>query len=211
MNNLRIAFRILPKLRTIAYKYYNRLWFRLVGVECGRNMNVYDKVYLLGQGRVRIGDDFTFLSGDSLNPICRNIRGAIYVPFKQSSIIIGNRVGMSSVCLHAMRQIIIGNDVKIGADVLIIDNDSHPIDFTLRRDDNEYEKGSEQYLDSVHALPVTIDDDVWIGARSIILKGVHIGARSIIAAGSVVTRNIPPDSIAGGNPAKVLRQLSYPG
>ena len=164
----------------------------------------------LVRGGVKIGDDFTFLSGDSINPISRNIRGSIYVPFKQSKIIIGDRVGMSSVCLHAMRQITIGNNVKIGADVLIIDNDSHPIDFALRRDDNEYDKGSEQYLDSVQALPVTIDDDAWIGARSIILKGVHIGARSIIAAGSVVTKNIPPDTIAGGNPAKVLRQLSDP-
>ena len=55
--------------------------------------------------------------------------------------------------------------------------------------------------------PIVIEDDVFIGVNCIILKGVTIGARSIIAAGSVVTKSIPADCIAGGNPAKVIRLL----
>lgn len=58
------------------------------------------------------------------------------------------------------------------------------------------------------SAPVTIEDDVFIGMNCVILKGVTIGARSIIAAGSVVTKSIPADCVAGGNPAKVIKRLS---
>lgn len=57
------------------------------------------------------------------------------------------------------------------------------------------------------SAPIVIEDDVLIGTRCIILKGVTIGARSIIAAGSVVTKSIPADCIAGSNPCKVIKQL----
>ena len=56
--------------------------------------------------------------------------------------------------------------------------------------------------------PVMIGDDVWIGARCMILKGVHIGARTIIAAGSVVTKDIPADVVAAGNPCRVIREIN---
>lgn len=55
--------------------------------------------------------------------------------------------------------------------------------------------------------PIIIEDDVFIGMNCLILKGVTIGARSIIAAGSVVTKSIPSDCIAAGNPAKVIKHL----
>lgn len=60
---------------------------------------------------------------------------------------------------------------------------------------------------TVQSAPVTIGDDVWIGANCIILKGVTIGARSVIGAGSIVTRDIPSDCIAAGTPAKVIKSL----
>lgn len=59
---------------------------------------------------------------------------------------------------------------------------------------------------TANSAPIIIEDDVMIGTRCIILKGVIIGARSIIAAGSVVTKSIPADCIAAGNPAKVIKQ-----
>lgn len=55
--------------------------------------------------------------------------------------------------------------------------------------------------------PIVIEDDVLIGARSIVLKGVTIGARSVIGAGSVVVKDIPADCIAAGNPCKVIKYL----
>ncbi len=203
----RFFFQFRPKMRIFFYRYFNRLWFYLIGINYGHNMLVNDKIYVLGLGTIVIGDDFTFSSGDSINPICRNIRGAMCVPDKNSSIIIGDRVGISSACLWAKENITIGNDVNIGGDCLIMDNDVHPHDYMQRRRGYSKKVGHEEYLNAIPTAPIQIDDDVWIGARCQILKGVHIGARSIIAAGSVVTKDIPADVIAGGNPCKVIRSF----
>ena len=62
-------------------------------------------------------------------------------------------------------------------------------------------------LSTVKTAPIVIEDDVLIGSRCIILKGVTIGARSVIGAGSIVTKSIPPDCIAAGNPCKVIRSM----
>lgn len=208
MRLLRKFFRVYPKVKTIYYKYWNRLYFKLIGVRYGKRMKAYNKIYVLGAGSIVIGDDYTFSSGDSINPICRNIRGAIYTATPESRIEIGDRVGISSACLWAKERITIGNDVNIGGDCLIMDNDAHPHDYLQRRGSYAKEVGQQEYLKSISTAPIQIDDDVWIGARCQILKGVHIGARSIIAAGSVVTKDIPADVIAGGNPCTVIRYMS---
>ena len=194
--------RILPRLKSIYYQWYNRLYFTLAGVKYGKRMRVTNKVYVIGPGSVTIGDCFTFTSDDCINPLCRNIRGALYTVSRHSSIVIGDDVGISSSCLWAKEKIVIGNHVKIGGDCLIMDNDVHPHDYLGRRTFSGY--FSTQVKDAVRSEPVIIEDDAWIGARCIILKGVHIGARTIIAAGSVVTKSIPPDTVAGGNPCRVL-------
>lgn len=201
---IRKLFHICPKLKGLFYKQYNKLYFWANGIQFGHNMRVINKVYVLGRGKVIIGDDFRFTSGDSINPICRNIRGAIYTMTPEARIEIGDRVGVSSACLWAKDRITIGNDVNIGGDCLIIDNDAHPHNYLQRRGAYAKEVGQQEYLKSIPTAPIQIDDDVWIGARCQILKGVHIGARSIIAAGSVVTKDVPSDVIAGGNPCKVI-------
>ena len=94
--------------------------------------------------------------------------------------------------IRCREQISIGNNVSIAYNVLIQDSDYHTI----------YDKEGNPKLQT---LPITIEDNVWIGANVIILKGVTIGEGSIIAAGSVVTKSIPPHSLVGGNPAKVIK------
>lgn len=137
-----------------------------------------------------------FSSGDAVNPIGSNLQGAIYVE-GGASLTIGNDVGMSSTRMWIHDSIKIGDHVKIGGCVLMTDTDAHPIDFNVRRSSN---KGTKSAL-------IVIEDDVWIGAHCIILKGVTIGARSIIGAGSVVTKSIPADCVAGGNPCRVIKNL----
>lgn len=88
----------------------------------------------------------------------------------------------------------------LGGGTTIMDTDAHSLKWQDRRDGmtdqaNKINKG------------IVIEDDVLVGAYSIILKGVHIGARSIIGAGSVVTKDIPTDCIAAGNPCKVIRRM----
>ena len=208
MNNLtRKFFLIWPKVCYHWYTLWNRLYFRLIGIEYGKNLQVFNKVYILGKGNITIGDDFVFTSGDCINPICRNIRGVLFTMTPDAQIKIGDRVGISSACLWAKERITIGNDVNIGGDCLIIDNDAHPLDYMQRRRAFAAEVGEEAFYRTIGTAPIEIGDDVWIGARCQILKGVHIGARSIIAAGSVVTKNIPADSIAGGNPCGVIREI----
>ena len=189
------------------YTFWNRIYFKLIGIKYGKHLRVHNKVYVRGRGKISIGDDFHFTSGDCINAISRNIRGVLYVVNKDSLIEIGNRVGISSACLWAKKRITIGNDVNIGGDCLILDYDAHPVDYLLRRNAYIEEVGREDFEKSVGSNPIEIDDDVWIGTRCIILKGVHIGARSIIAAGSVVVKDIPADVLAGGNPCKVIKSL----
>ena len=197
LNKLLLKILNLPIIiRTRFYPCFNRLLFRLKGVTFGRNMTIMGKVSVIGDGKITIGDDFYMSSGDTISAISSNLQGAIFTE-KDSEIIIGNQVGMTSTRMRISNRLVVGDNVKIGACVLLIDTDSHPIDYKLRRTSNE----------GVKSAPIVIEDDVWIGAHSIVLKGVTIGARSIIGAGSVVTKSIPADCIAAGNPAKIIKQL----
>ena len=91
-------------------------------------------------------------------------------------------------------KITIGNNVFIAPDVCII-TEEHAMDAAQRAAGLEY------------THPVTIGDNVWIGAGALVLPGVTIGEGSVIGAGSVVTRDVPPYSLAVGNPCRVIRQL----
>ena len=188
------------------YKWFNKWYFRYKGIRYGKNMQVYNKVYVTGKrGKIVIGDDFTFISGDGINPISRNIRGCIHTNSTSSVIIIGNHVGISSACIWIKERIVIGNHVNIGGNCTIMDTDVHQLDYLVRRGEKPANPNVPSTI--VQSAPVTIEDDVWIGANCLILKGVTIGARSVIGAGSVVTKSIPADSIAAGNPCKVIRRM----
>lgn len=201
-------FRLCPSIKSLYYKYWNRLYFFLLGIKYGKNLRVTNKIYVRGIGEIIIGDNFLYTSGDCFNSICRNIRGAFFLATPSARIIIGDRVGISSACLWAMDSITIGNDVNIGGDCLIMDNDAHPHDFIERKRDYRRKISKQAYLHTIPSAPITIGDDVWIGARCQILKGVHIGDRSIIAAGSIVTKDVPADVVAGGIPCEVIHKLN---
>lgn len=193
------------KFKVLFYIYLNRTIFKLKGVKYGKNMRVYNKFYLRTEGKVSIGNNFTFTSGDCINPISRNIKGCIYSE-PNSSITIGNRVGISSSCIRIKDKLVVGNNVMFGANCLIIDNDAHQLDYMARMHGKKADPSDLETM--VQHSPVIIEDDVWIGTNCMVLKGVIIGARSVIGAGSVVTKSIPPDSIAAGNPCRVIRHKS---
>jgi acetyltransferase-like isoleucine patch superfamily enzyme len=102
--------------------------------------------------------------------------------------------------IWAAARIVIGERVLISHGVNIHDNDSHPRDPVARHAQfrSIARDGHPATIDTIAASPITIGDDAWIGCNAIILKGVSIGARSIIAAGSIVTRDVPSDSVYVG-------------
>lgn len=190
-------------MRQLFYKPFNRLFFKSAGCVIGRNFLAYNRVYLkvYRNANVVIGDNFTLRSGDGINPISGGIKTSIFVN-ENASLVIGNGVGMSSPTIRCNESIEIRDNVNIGALVTIIDTDSHSLDYRIRR------IGGETDTKAARNKPILIEEDCLIGAHSIILKGVTIGARSIIGAGSVVTRDIPSDSIAAGNPCKVIKKIT---
>ena len=188
---------------------YNQLKFKFWGIEYGAGLCVCNKIFLtLGRDvQVIFGKNFMFTSGDEINPLCRGLKGHIFVA-DEAKLNVGDNVGISSACLWANESITIGNNVKIGGNCIIMDTDAHNLDYRIRNSMRKDDRGRSLDIVSAKASPIIIEDDVLIGTSCIILKGVTIGARSIIAAGSVVTKSIPADCIAGGNPCRVIRTIN---
>ena len=115
------------------------------------------------------------------------------VSYKGSHISIGDHTFVNyGTSITAYQQVKIGRHCLLGHHLRIVDKNEH---------------GLEHREVAPPAEPVLIEDHVWIGAHTIILPGVHIGRNSAIGAGSVVTRDIPANCLAAGNPARVLRQI----
>jgi acetyltransferase-like isoleucine patch superfamily enzyme len=109
---------------------------------------------------------------------------------------IAESCGFSGTVVGAGVEIVIGRNVWCGANTIITDSDWHPLN-AQRRLAGEPGK----------AIPVRLEDNVWLGMNVVVLKGVTIGRNSVIAANSVVTRSIPANVIAAGQPARVVREL----
>ena len=176
--------------------------FKRKGIIFAGDAFIYDHIYLRNKGRILIGDNVILASGDAVNPLGRNIRTMIFCA-KNAYIKIGNNSGISSSSIRAKEKIEIGEFTMIGSDCIIMDTDAHNLDWRVRSG-----LTSEKDGESATSSPIIIGNHVLIGTRSIILKGVTIGDRSIIGAGSVVTKSIPADCIAAGNPAKIIRKLN---
>ena len=188
------------------FKVNNYLYFRILSlykrITIGNNFCIhgYVNVSIADKSILSIGDDFYFSNARRLNPICRNVRGSVRIE-KKAELIIGNNVAISSACIWVHEFVKIGNNVRIGGDCLIIDSDCHSLDYMDRRNNVSDKRNTKN-------KGIIIEDDVMIGARCIILKGVVIGARSIIGAGSVVTSAIPSDCVVAGNPARIIRRIN---
>ena len=140
------------------------------------------------------GDDYRTTLGE----LCPNVRGFIREPFHCDygyNIHLGHHFYANTNCVFLdCAEIRIGNYVFLGPNVQLYAA-THPLDPECRR----------QGIESAH--PITIGDDVWIGGNTVINAGVTIGPGTTIGSGSVVTKDIPPNVLAAGNPCRVIRQL----
>lgn len=196
------------RIRKLYYIKWNRILFQANNIEFGKNIQITNHLYIEihPSAHIKIGDNFTFTSGEALNPISRNIKGSIHAT-QNARITIGNNVGISSACLWAKEYIQIGNNVKIGSDCIIMDTDAHNLDYHIRASIERNDEGALIDSATAKSKPIIIEDDVLIGTRCIILKGVTIGKHSIIGGGSIVTKSIPANCIAAGNPCKIIRNI----
>ncbi|MEK6372482.1 MAG: acyltransferase [Acidobacteriota bacterium] len=139
-----------------------------------------------------------------------HIEGEIYLLTPESRCRIGNYCFLGAESrLWVQGTMTIGDFVLIAPRVDVFDGDSHPLDAVTRREDARdlFERNRLMDYSRVAAADVVIEDDVWIGTKSTILKGVRLGRGCVVAAGSVVTRDVEPFTLVGGNPAREIRKL----
>ena len=146
---------------------------------------------IMGHLRVRVGDDVringttTFSAAVRAQQPLLEIGDRSYIGY-QVTIAVGSKVAIG-------RHVLIANRVFLCAD------DGHPLESEARRTEPGSGTGT-----------ITIGDDVWLGEGAIVLKDLHIGDGAVVAAGSVVTADVPAHSVVGGNPARILRELGRP-
>jgi len=180
---------VLKLIRTTGW-----FWARLHGCKMGSGVLFNGLPYLRrkGTGRIVLGDDVTINSTrwsnwlGSPGTMVLSVEDGATLEFKRGS-------GVSASQLVANVGIEIGEGSLIGAGCLICDSDMHEVPLGSVR--------------SVRMAPVCIGARVFVGARSIILKGVTIGDGAVVAAGSVVTRDVAAETLVAGNPAREIRQL----
>ena len=172
------------------YTQLGRAKFRMAGVRLGKNVSINGKVYFsrFKHSTIKIGNNCTFNSHNLFNT--RGTGHCIIRTHTDYALIeIGINSGFSGVSINACQSIKIGKNVIVGKDTAIFDNDGHP---------ERLGTGPK---------PVVIGDNVFIGMRCIIMKGVTIGNNAIIGSGSIVTKDIPANSVAAGVPCKVIKLL----
>ncbi len=184
--------------------FLDRIRFRIMmknpKISIGKNIRSDGlPIILIGKNsELRIGDGLIMIDGKKNNFIGRDRRCLLNV-LDNAKLVIGNNVGMTSSAIVASLDIRIGDNVRLGGNVIIYDTDFHSVKIEERL---QFPKDP-----GVRKAPVHIEDNVFVGAHSIILKGVIIGKNSVIGAGSVVTKSIPPNEIWAGNPAKFIKKI----
>lgn len=183
--NPRLAF---DTARGLLRGQYYRWKFKLLGrrVVIGRFFRVTGPLDIRGPGRVEFGDFCTVMSS-RLRPTTP------YTHSPDAVIRFGNRVMLTRTRLGCETRIDVDDDAGL-AEAWIMDSDFHSIDVSDR----------PRYNTRGRSKPVHIGTNCWIGAGSIVLKGVRIGANAVVGAGAVVASNVPADCVVFGNPARVV-------
>ena len=185
------------KIKWFPSDLFNKTILNVRGFKVGKNLLTYGMMFIRGTGNITIGNDVTITSCRETNPIGGDTKTILFAKQK-GCIQIGNYVGISNSAIVALNSIIVEDDVMIGGGCKLYDHDFHSINFTERMMNPD---------PGVKSSPIHIKQGAFIGAHSIILKGVTIGKKSVVGAGSVVTHSIPDGEIWAGNPAKFIRKL----
>ena len=179
--------RVESAISTLVGKFM--LW--VMKVDYGKNLKFFGLIHVRcsKQSTVTIGSNTTFRSKSTSNLIGID-RPCIISSHQNGTLKIGNNCGFSGTVIGCFKEIIIEDNVRCGANTLITDSDWHS---------HDPRSGAPR--------PIHIETNVWLGVNVSVLKGVHIGENSVIGAGSVVTKNIPANVIAAGNPCRIIKSI----
>lgn len=192
-----MRYRIIRYILLITSTFRNKLVMILNNIKFGKKfVSCGNIIFRRYSGNIVIGDNVNINSHRLSNPIGGdNI--TLFVTSDNGYIRIGDRVGISNSCFFSVCGITIEDDVCIGAGCKIYDTNFHSIYPEYRLNGNT----------EIRTSPILIRKKSFIGGHSIILKGVTIGEGAVVAAGSVVSKDIPDYEVWGGNPARFLKKI----
>lgn len=163
-------------------------------VSIGTNALVHAQIQHIGNGKLVVGNNSV-------------VNGFLSLQRDGAEIRIGNNSGVNAgTVITAGQSVVIEDDVLISFNCAIMDCDGHSLRLSERRGDLQHHR--KPSFDKAVARPVNICHGAWLGAHCIVLKGVRVGVGAIVAAGSVVTRDVPDWTIVAGNPARTVRTIS---
>lgn len=190
--------KLLVKLESQLFKLFSVKLFRNPDVIIGKHVRFigFPILSVYKNSKIDIGNNCLFISKSLYTDLGVSRRVIFRTLSHNSSITIGDGVRASGVVICSKLSVNIGKGTVIGSDVIIADTDFHSLNHQLR--------STEKDKLNAKSKAVKIGNNVFIGTKSIILKGVSIGNESVVGAGSVVTKSFGPNSIIAGNPAKQI-------
>lgn len=206
MNNPIIFFyKALREVNNIIYHRWStqltKLIFALNNIQYGSGLIASGTPYLhiSRSGKVQIGNKLSL--GNWAVTSASGLIGKCKLEVRNGAVlIIGNNVGMTATTIICRQEVTIEDNVMIGVGTHIYDTNFHNISPFVRIDMHDPQS-------SVKSAPVILHKNAFIGAYTIILKGVSIGENSVVAAGAVVVKSIPDNQMWGGNPAKFIKNI----
>ena len=195
-----IYFFRLPKIfGKLNLKFYEIIYKNF---SVGKNPQIWGKFFVTifepSLGSIKIGNNFRLISSNRRSLIANFFHTKLTI-IGSGKINIGDNVSFNGVAITSMNKISIGNEAMLAPNVVITDTDFHKSSVINDR---------QELCDPDIKHSIEIGKNVWIGASTIILKGVSIGENSIVSAGSVVSKDIPANVIAAGNPACTVSNLN---
>lgn len=177
-------FRMLSILITGFLRVIMAKWYLRKCDSVGSMVSVNKKPMIRNKGYIKLGDQVRIWSNINKTKILVN---------KNGQLIVGTNSRLNGIHLSVSNRVEIGNNVRIAPYNIVIDSDFHRVD--------------DHFSDEGVNKPIIIGDNVWITMNCMIMKGVTIGEGAVVAAGSVVTKDVPPYTVVGGVPAKVIKKL----
>lgn len=181
-------------------RIYGPALLRARGVRHSRGLRLHGlPVISLAPGaQIILGTDVSLRSRASSNPLYLARPCTLAACSAGAVIEVGDGAAFSAATLVACSGIYVGQRTLIGAEAMLLDSDFHPLDPQQRR---------MHPTEGAATRPIRLGNDVFVGARALILKGVTIGDGAVIGAGAIVHKDVAPGDIVAGNPARVIGNI----